>query len=212
MTIALERVVGELPPLTLIQVEEEAQHDPAFWNYFSPLALSPGGAIAIDEDMKRAVIHLLDPARFPEVQGRWPMFVDTIQRLLGVARVATGSGQRPLLWPHFSGMVGLGQTGGANVFDALGSAVNMFGQYYSAKLNAKLEAARRRHEMRLQTMMVEAEERAAKREAEAQRLAAERAIAAARQSTPAEAGTSWGTYALVAAGTGAALYAGSSIL
>lgn len=74
MTQPVDRALAELPLLTRAQVLEEAAHNPGFWSYFSPLALSSSPGRKVDDEMMRAAINTFDPSKYREAGRRWPMF------------------------------------------------------------------------------------------------------------------------------------------
>ena len=150
MSETVDRAVRELPLLTRAQVMEEAEHDPGFWRYLAPLALSRDPARAVDEDMQRAAINALKPSRYREAGARWPMFRAKIQELR--QRIAdhadiygslSGFGQL-LLPASASAIVAAAPAApAANVWSTIGSVFSSLattaGNIYATRITASAE-------------------------------------------------------------------------
>src|ERR1700687_4194798 len=107
MAAVIDRAVVQLPFTTKTHALEEGRKDPRFWSYFSPLATSSNPAKAVDDDMKKAVINELDPTRYRETKGKWPVLRNKVRTTLaginqhytrtgtldGLARFVFGLGQ-----------------------------------------------------------------------------------------------------------------------
>lgn len=159
---AVERAIRELPLLTRVQVMEEAAYDPRFWSYFMPLVLSPTPGKAIDEAMTKALINEMNPTRFPESSGQWPMLRAFFRRIIEIAR-SEGTSASMLRMGDLSVL-------GQSTWDAIASVIGSVGktttQLYQAYLNQRLEKVRVEAEKAARQRELEA----IKRQAEAQRV------------------------------------------
>jgi hypothetical protein len=107
MAAVIDRAVGQLSFTTKTHAMEEGNQDPRFWAYFTPLATSANPARAVDDDMKKTVINELDPTRYQETRGKWPVLRNKVRSTLnginqhytrtgtldGLARFVFGMGQ-----------------------------------------------------------------------------------------------------------------------
>ncbi|MDD5305482.1 MAG: hypothetical protein PHS14_20470 [Elusimicrobia bacterium] len=71
-TIA-DNVVDRMPLQTRAHILAEGRHDETFWPYLTRIARQPDGAKTVDDEMKRAAINELDPSRYREMAGKWPL-------------------------------------------------------------------------------------------------------------------------------------------
>jgi len=86
MATMAERAVAEMPLATRAHVLEEGARSPSFWLYFTKLASSGSPGRAVDDDMKRALINELDPARHRHSAGRWPVLRQRMRDSLSLIR------------------------------------------------------------------------------------------------------------------------------
>jgi hypothetical protein len=94
MSTTAARVVGELPLLTRTHILEEADRDPRFWRYLANLARAPYPGRRVDDEMKKVLVNELDPSRFKETRGTWPVLREklrTMQEAMQNQLYATGS-------------------------------------------------------------------------------------------------------------------------
>lgn len=84
MTNVVDFAVRKLPAQTRLHALEEGRRDPRFWGYFSKLALSENPSRAVDDSMKKAAINELDPRRYPEARGQWPVFRAKMRQSMSV--------------------------------------------------------------------------------------------------------------------------------
>lgn len=83
MTTMADSVVKQMSPLTRQHVLEEGKRDDSFWPYFTRLARQPDPGKTIDDEMKRAAINELDPSRYTEMKGKWPVLRSKLRYIKG---------------------------------------------------------------------------------------------------------------------------------
>jgi len=195
--MSVAAVVDSLPLLTRVQVLEESDNDPRFMSYFAQLMRTAMPERVVDDVMTRVLINELEPRRFAEMAGRWPMLRAHLRRTIAIARGASGHDMAGLMDDGFGGGPELWEEI-TSVVSAVGTAASSAYTLYMQKRLAEARAAAEKRALAQEAARLAAEKAAVTK------LAAQQAAVAQGSAAPGFPGyggsggwPKWATYAII---------------
>jgi len=99
-----DAIIDALPFATRAQMYDEGAYDERFWSYASRLLAGERDPKSVAENaMLRAAINEMDPSRFPDTAGEWPVMRARMRQTIEL--VTQGAIHRALPGPHEPGFL-----------------------------------------------------------------------------------------------------------